>query len=89
LAALDLGAGVEQPFDCLIVQHRQAMQSMGRSMDWTLEAPPKTYKSNSFHYDFVQFGKHHSRCKAIFSSIVLSQKCCEVYFISLAVAKPL
>jgi len=30
-------AGVEQPFDCLIVQNRQAMQSMGRSMHWTLE----------------------------------------------------
>jgi len=37
LAALDLGADVEQPFDCLIVQNRQAMQLMGRSMDWTLE----------------------------------------------------
>ena len=36
-AALDLGADVEQPFDCLIVQNRQAMQSMRRSMDWTLE----------------------------------------------------
>ena len=33
LAALDLGAGVEQPFDCLV----QAVQSIGRSMDWTLE----------------------------------------------------
>jgi len=30
-------AGVEQPFDCLIVQNRQSMQSMMRSMDWTLE----------------------------------------------------
>jgi len=37
LAAVDLGAGVEQPFDCLIVQNRQAVQSMVRSMDWTLE----------------------------------------------------
>jgi len=37
LAALDLGAGVEQPFNYLIVQHRQAIQSMGRSKDWTLE----------------------------------------------------
>jgi len=37
LAALDLGADVEQPVDCLIVQSRQAMQSMGRSMDWALE----------------------------------------------------
>jgi len=24
-------------FNCLIVQNRQAMQSMGMSMDWTLE----------------------------------------------------
>jgi len=37
LAALDLGADVEQPLDCLIVQNRQAVQSMRRSMDWTLE----------------------------------------------------
>jgi len=37
LAALDLGAGVEQPFDWLIVQNSQAMQSTGRWMDWTLE----------------------------------------------------
>ena len=36
-AALDLWAGVEQPFDCLIVQNHQAVQSMRRSMDWTLE----------------------------------------------------
>jgi len=34
LAALDLRADVKQPFDCLIVQNRQAVQ---RSMDWTLE----------------------------------------------------
>jgi len=37
LAALDIGAGVEQPVDCLIVQNRQAVQSVGRSMDWTVE----------------------------------------------------
>ena len=37
LAALNLGAGVEQSFDCLIVQNRQAVQSTRRSMDWTLE----------------------------------------------------
>jgi len=37
LAALDFGAGVEQPFSCLIVQNHQVVQSMGRSMDWTLE----------------------------------------------------
>ena len=37
MAALDLGADVEQPFDCLIVQKRQTVQSMRRSMNWTLE----------------------------------------------------
>ena len=37
MAALDFGAGVEKPFGCLIVQNRQAVQSMERSMDWTLE----------------------------------------------------
>jgi len=37
LAALDVWAGVEQPFGCLIVQKRQAVESVGRSMDWTLE----------------------------------------------------
>jgi len=36
LAALDFRAGVKQPFGCLIVQNRQAVQSMG-SMDWTME----------------------------------------------------
>jgi len=30
-------ADVEQPFDGLIVQNHQVMQSMERSMDWTLE----------------------------------------------------
>ena len=35
--AADLGAGVEQPFDYLIVQNSRAMQSMWSSMDWTLE----------------------------------------------------
>ena len=34
LIRLDIGAGVEQPFGCLIVQNRQAV---GRSMDWTVE----------------------------------------------------
>ena len=37
LAALDLGADVEQPFNCLIDRNRQDVQSMGRSMDWTFE----------------------------------------------------
>ena len=34
---VDLGAGVEQPFVCLIIQNRQAVQSMRGSMDWTLQ----------------------------------------------------
>ena len=37
LAAIDHGAGVEQLIDCLIIQSRQSMQSIGRSIDWTLE----------------------------------------------------
>jgi len=37
LAALDLGTGVEQPFDCLIFQNRQVVQSMRRTMNWILE----------------------------------------------------
>jgi len=32
LATLDLRAGVEQTLDCLIVQNRQAMQSVKRSI---------------------------------------------------------
>ena len=32
-----LRAGVEQPFDCLIVQNRHAVQSTRRSVGWTLE----------------------------------------------------
>jgi len=37
LTALDLGADVEQPFDCLVIQNGKAMRSMRRSMNWTLE----------------------------------------------------
>jgi len=37
MAALDFGARIEQPFDCLIVQNRLVVQSMRWSMDWTLE----------------------------------------------------
>jgi len=35
----------------------------------------------------MQFGKQHSRYKAILPSIVFSQQCCEVHFISLTVVK--
>jgi len=48
--------------------------------------PPKTYESNFIHHVFVQFGKQHSRYKAILPSI-LSQQCCE-YTSYLAVVKP-
>jgi len=53
------------------------------------DRPPKTYESNLIRHDFVQLGKQHSRYKAILSSIVLSQQCCEAYFISLTVMKSL
>ena len=59
----------------------------GRAMG-TIE-PQKNYKSNFVRHDFLQLGKQHSRYKAILPSIVLSQHCCEVYFIPLTVAKPL
>jgi len=48
-------------------------------------APPKTYESNFFHHNFVQFGKKRSRYKAMLTSIVLSKQCCEGYFMSLTV----
>jgi len=57
--------------------------------DWGDRLPPKTYKSNFFHHDFLQFRKQHSWYEAFLSSIILSQQCFEVYFISLTVAKPL
>jgi len=44
---------------------------------------PKSSESNFFHYHFEQFGKQHSRYKSILLSIVLSQQCCEVDYISL------
>jgi len=46
------------------------------------DCPPKTYENNFIHHDFANFGKQHSRYKAILPSIVLSQQCCEVYFTS-------
>jgi len=36
LTGLDLVAGVDQ-IDCLVIQNCQAVPSIGRSMDWTLE----------------------------------------------------
>ena len=37
LASLDHRTGVEQPTDDLIIQNRKAVQSIGRSINWTLE----------------------------------------------------
>jgi len=51
--------------------------------------PHKSSESIFTHYDFLQFRKQHVRYKTISSSIVLSQQFCEVFFISLTVAKPL
>jgi len=34
-----------------------------KEYDWS-DRPPKTYESNFFHHDVVQFGKQHSRYKA-------------------------
>ena len=45
------------------------------------DCPPKTCESNFIQHNFVQFVKQHSRYKATLSSIVLSQECCEDYFI--------
>jgi len=48
-------------------------------------APPKTDESNFLNHKFEQFGKQDSRYEAILLSIVLSQQCCEVHFISLTI----
>jgi len=56
--------------------------------DWD-DHPPKTYESSFIHHDILRFGKQHSRNKAILSSIVFSQQCCEAWFIPLTVVKPL
>ena len=65
-AALDLAASVEQSFHCLIVQNRQALQSM-RSMDWTLEdnmvdgfsfAPHSQVAEEAIPYLYMQEQKH-------------------------------
>jgi len=54
-----------------------------RGGDWG-NRPPKTYESNIIHHDFLQFRKQHSRYNVSLLSIVLSQQCWEVYFITVA-----
>ena len=64
-------------------QSQGGIQGGGRS------PPLKLNESNFFHHNLVQFGKQYSRYKAILSSMVLSQNCCEVYLGSLTAANPL
>jgi len=47
--------------------------------------PPETYESNLFHHDFEQFGKQHSRYRDILPSIILSQQCRGIGFITFTV----
>ena len=67
---------------------KQVDSDRGGSRGRLGRSPPKTYETNSIHQDFVKFGKQHSRYEAILPSIVLSQQCCEVFFISLIVVNP-
>jgi len=72
--------------------HTQSIISVDAETDPTgvvgAIAPAETYESYFIHHDFVQFGKQYSWCKVTFSAIVLSQQCCEGYFISFAVVNP-
>jgi len=52
-----------------------------------LIAPLNTKEVTLFTTIFLQFGKQHWRWNAIFSSIVSSQQCYEVYFIPHTAAK--
>jgi len=73
------------PFVCSsLVCIRESPQSRGGSRGAI--AAHKIYESNFIHHDFLQLGKQHSRHKAILSFVVLSQQCCEVYFILLTIA---
>jgi len=48
----------------------------------------ETYENIFIRHNFLQFGKQHSWYKPVLSSIVLSQQCCAVYFITLTIANP-
>jgi len=55
----------------------------------TIALTTKIYETNFTHQNILLFGKQqHSRYKAILPSIVLSQQCCEVHFISHTVVNP-
>jgi len=67
----------------------QERQNSGESRrDYWGDRPPYNLRINLIYHDCVQFGKQHSQYKAIMSPIVLSQKCCKEYFISLEVVNP-
>ena len=51
-------------------------------------APPKTYELTLFTMSVYNSENSIPNTRPILSSIVLSQKCCEVYFISLKVVNP-
>jgi len=57
---------------------RQCWASLRGRSRWGIggDLPRETYKSSYLHYDFVQFVKQHSQCKAILPSMPLSQQCC-------------
>jgi len=59
----------------------------GGGSDWE-DRTPKTYESNFIRHSFIQFGKQHSRYKAILSFILLSLQCCEVCIMSFTVVNP-
>ena len=46
----------------------------GRIRGGERSLPPKTYKSNFIHHNFVEFRERHSRHKTILPTIVLSQR---------------
>jgi len=53
---------------------RWQLTGAGADPDWGDRRPPrKTYESNFFHHDSVQFGKQHSRYESILPFIVLSR----------------
>jgi len=85
LAAIRVYSHVQSPTYRFIKVTTLVWLSFRGGSRWGRSPPLKTYESNFFRHDFEQFGKQHSQYKAIFPSTVLSQKCCEVYSISLTV----
>jgi len=71
------------------VERTPTTNNQGRNKGGRLERLTLlNYENDFIHRNFVQFGKQLSRYKAILPSIVLSQQCCEVIFISLRAVSP-